>query len=92
MYLPEIGLLASIRFKRGNVRVLKPKDKTSYTYKIDHADADERFRDGTENEPAVCKHFGCGKHLSLEESKYGDRCREHSVERETDIMMRIKME
>jgi len=32
----------------------------------------------TRQEPVICKHFGCGKHLTLNEQLAGDHCREHS--------------
>lgn len=29
-------------------------------------------------EPFVCKYFGCGRHLSLQERLYGDYCSAHN--------------
>jgi hypothetical protein len=31
-------------------------------------------------EPAICKHFGCGKVLSMQEKLFGDRCVNHPRE------------
>lgn len=42
-------------------------------------------------EPEICKSFGCGKHLTLEEIRFGDKCREHSIKKETDILNVIKL-
>jgi len=41
-------------------------------------------------EPVICKHFGCGKRLFLNEEMFGDYCREHSIKKETDILNVIK--
>jgi hypothetical protein len=42
------------------------------------------------HEPVVCKHFGCGKKLSAEETMYGDYCQQHSVRKEVDIINVIR--
>lgn len=37
-------------------------------------------------EPEICKHFGCGKHLTPEESRHGDYCMQHLGKKKIDIM------
>jgi len=32
-------------------------------------------------EPQVCSHFGCGKTLSLEEGRFGNKCINHSIKK-----------
>jgi hypothetical protein len=32
---------------------------------------------GSLGEPEVCKKFGCGRHLTIEERRYGGLCVEH---------------
>ena len=43
-------------------------------------------------EPAICKEFGCGKHLTREEQLCGDHCSKHAKKVDVDIMLIIKME
>lgn len=89
-YLPAIGLLTAIRTERGSNYGLKRVYNSSQTYEADNADAINRFRDSKKIEPEVCKVFGCGKQLSLQESRCGDRCREHSIVDKMDIVNVIK--
>lgn len=35
-----------------------------------------QFR-GLNEEPVICNHFGCSKHLSLMEQLYGNKCIKH---------------
>lgn len=42
------------------------------------------------HEPAICKTFGCGKHLTLEERRCGDRCLDHLGIKKVDVMRVIK--
>lgn len=37
------------------------------------------------HEPIVCRHFGCGKHLSLLEQLHGNHCYEHQKVEKVDI-------
>jgi len=39
---------------------------------------EEMFKDGTDR--PYCRHFGCGRRLTLQESLYGDKCIKHSGE------------
>jgi hypothetical protein len=36
------------------------------------------FYPSPKTEPPVCKHFGCGRHLSPQEQLYGDKCISHN--------------
>lgn len=51
-----------------------------------------KHRLNSKSEPVVCKKFGCGKLLTLEEQRYGDRCKQHWDETKTDIMHVAKLE
>lgn len=89
------GLLTSIRNERGSNWGLKGIGSTAKKYVLkrheaDNTDAINRFRDSKEIEPEVCKSFGCGKILSLEESRCGGRCRKHSIVEKMDIVNVIK--
>lgn len=42
-------------------------------------------------EPVMCNEFGCGKHLTLEEGRYGNRCVQHLEKKKIDIMNLIKL-
>lgn len=69
----------------------KPKKvvvvKVKYTRKEENSSIDLRrhYDEGQEenNEPEICKHFGCGKKLSPMEQLYGDRCFEHTKKETT---------
>lgn len=41
-------------------------------------------------EPVMCKTFGCGKELTLEEQMAGDHCHQHCDQKEIDIMNVLK--
>lgn len=42
--------------------------------------------------PVVCKMFGCGKHLSIQEQLFGDYCPDHGRPKKFDITKVIKFE
>lgn len=44
----------------------------------DAEDVQQYMVNKKEQDPFICKEFGCGKHLSLEESRYGNKCIGHS--------------
>lgn len=37
------------------------------------------------DEPQVCSHFGCSKHLSLEELRFGSKCVHHQKVPKIDV-------
>lgn len=36
------------------------------------------------SEPDICKHFGCGKMLTLEEKRFGDLCVHHKEDKRNE--------
>jgi len=45
-----------------------------------------------EQEPAICKWFGCGRTLTSREQLFGDHCKDHNKQKKFEIRMVIKNE
>jgi hypothetical protein len=60
-------------------------------FKINHVseNTEALFRQLVEpsHQPDICRHFGCGKILTLEERLCGNRCKDHQKVSEIDVTM-----
>lgn len=50
----------------------------------------EEIRFDTKGEPEICRHFGYGKSLTMEESRFGNTCADHNKKERIDTTMVLK--
>ena len=53
----------------------------------DMAEIQEYRRNHTKSTPVICRHFGCGKKLSLSEQLCGNECTQHIGKKKETVLV-----
>ncbi len=71
-------------------RVLKNVLNMNYDYSLLQKITTGQFEGIEPSNPITCAWFGCGKHLSLEEQRFGKYCSHHNIRKPFDVTLFLK--